>query len=275
MTPPASVPAADTVAVFGAGTMGEALVGGWLAAGRPAGSVLVVEKDARRRDEVAARHGVAAVEPAEAARRAGTLVLAVKPADVGGLLRGLAGAVRADTLVVSIAAGVPTESIEAALGDRVPVVRAMPNTPALVGAGMTVLAPGRHAAAEHLARAEALLGAVGRTAQLPEPYLDAVTAIVGSGPAYFFLLAEAMVDAAVLLGLTRPVAQQLVTQTLLGSATMLAQGEQTPAGLRDAVTSPGGTTIAAIRELERGGLRAAVFAAAQAARDRSAELAQG
>lgn len=267
-----AAPADDVVAVLGAGAMGEALVGGWLAAGRPAAGVLVVDKDAARRDAVSARHGVRAVTAEEAAGAAATLVVAVKPPDVAALLRSIAGAVSDATLVVSIAAGVTTAAVEAALDRPVPVVRAMPNTPALVGAGMTVLAAGRHARPEHLQRAEALLAAVGRTRQLPESQLDAVTAIVGSGPAYAFLFAEALVDAAVLLGLARPVATELVTQTLLGSATMLARDERSASELRDAVTSPGGTTIAAVRELERGGLRAAVFAACEAARNRSAEL---
>ncbi|OMQ15431.1 pyrroline-5-carboxylate reductase, partial [Modestobacter sp. VKM Ac-2676] len=205
--------------------------------------------------------------------RARVLLLAVKPQDVDALLGLLAPHVAADEhLVVSVAAGVPTARIEAALPDGTPVVRVMPNTPALVDAGMSVLSAGAHAAEEHLDEAEALLAPVGQVRRVPENQQDAVTALSGSGPAYFFFLVEAMIDAGILLGLPRSVAADLIVQTAYGSAVMLRDSGEHPVQLREAVTSPGGTTIAAIRELERHGVRAALIAAIEAAHLRSVEL---
>jgi pyrroline-5-carboxylate reductase len=175
-------------------------------------------------------------------------------------------------LVVSVAAGVPTARIEAALPAGVPVVRVMPNTPALVDEGMSVLSAGAHAGEEHLDEAEALLAAVGQVRRVPESQQDAVTALSGSGPAYFFYLVEAMVDAGILLGLPRALAADLVVQTALGSAVMMRDSGEHPVQLREAVSSPGGTTVAAIRELERHGVRAALMAAIEAAHARSVEL---
>jgi pyrroline-5-carboxylate reductase len=205
--------------------------------------------------------------------RARTLLIAVKPQDIGTLLAGLAGHVDPGRhLVVSVAAGVPTATIEAALPAGTPVVRVMPNTPALVDEGMSVLAAGAHAGESHLDEAEALLASVGRVRRVPEGQLDAVTALSGSGPAYFFYLVEAMIDAGILLGLPRALAADLIVQTALGAAVMLRDSGEHPVQLREAVTSPGGTTIAAIRELERHGVRAALIAAIEAAHDRSVEL---
>jgi pyrroline-5-carboxylate reductase len=209
---------------------------------------------------------------AEAAARARVLLLAVKPQDIGTLLGLLADQVDAGHLVVSVAAGVPTSTIEAALPEGVPVVRVMPNTPALVDEGMSVLSAGAHADEGHLDEAEALLAAVGRVRRVPEGQQDAVTALSGSGPAYFFYLVEAMVDAGILLGLPRDLAVDLIVQTALGSAVMLRDSGEHPVQLREAVTSPGGTTIAAIRELERHSVRAALIAAIEAAHARSVEL---
>jgi pyrroline-5-carboxylate reductase len=201
------------------------------------------------------------------------LLVAVKPQDIGTLLGALAPHVDpARHLVVSVAAGIPTARIEAALPAGTPVVRVMPNTPALVDEGMSVLSAGSHAGEGHLDEAEALLSPVGRVRRVPESQQDAVTALSGSGPAYFFYLVEAMVDAGILLGLPRALAADLIVQTALGAAVMLRDSGEHPVQLREAVTSPGGTTIAAIRELERHGVRAALIAAIEAAHTRSVEL---
>jgi pyrroline-5-carboxylate reductase len=180
--------------------------------------------------------------------------------------------VRNDHLIVSVAAGITTRRIEQALPQRVAVVRCMPNTPALVDEAMTAVSAGSHATDAHLAVAEELLGAVGRVVRVPESQLDAVTALSGSGPAYFFYLVEAMIDAGILLGLPRALAADLIVQTAIGSSIMLRDSGEHPVQLREAVTSPGGTTIAAIRELEVHGVRAAIIAAIEAAAKRSMDL---
>ncbi len=200
---------------------------------------------------------------------AGT-VLAVKPGDVAAAAASAAG-VGTDR-VLSIAAGVTTARIEAATGDGMPVVRAMPNTPALVGQGAAAIAPGRHAGEDDLSWAADILSSVGIVVRVPESQLDAVTGLSGSGPAYVFLLAEAMTDAGVLVGLARETSRALVVQTLLGAATLLAAGDRSAEELRAAVTSPGGTTAAGLLTLERAGLRAAVMEAVHAATERSREL---
>jgi pyrroline-5-carboxylate reductase len=200
------------------------------------------------------------------------LILAVKPQDIDALLAEVAPVIGDDHLVVSVAAGITTAHIEARLPAGVAVVRCMPNTPALVDEAMTAVAAGVHADDAHLALAESLLGAVGKVARVPESQLDAVTALSGSGPAYFFFLVEAMIDAGILLGLPRTLAAELIVQTAIGSAVMLRDSGEHPVQLREAVTSPGGTTIMAIRELEVHGVRAALLAAIEAAAKRSAEL---
>jgi pyrroline-5-carboxylate reductase len=205
-------------------------------------------------------------------KRAATLLIAVKPQDIDTLLAEIAPAIEARHLVVSVAAGVTTAHIEKALPEGIAVVRCMPNTPALVDQAMTAVAGGVHAGDEHLAVAESLLGSVGRVVRVPEHQLDAVTALSGSGPAYFFYLVEAMIDAGILLGLPRALAAELIVQTAVGAATMLRDSGEHPVQLREAVTSPGGTTIAAIRELEVHGVRAAFLAAIEAAANRSREL---
>jgi pyrroline-5-carboxylate reductase len=184
----------------------------------------------------------------------------------------LAGLIRPNTLVVSLCAGLPTALYERRLPDGVPVVRVMPNTPMLVGEAMSAISAGRFAADAHLQLTEELLGSVGKVVRVPESQQDAVTALSGSGPAYFFYLVEAMIDAGILLGLPRPMVTELITQSAVGAAQMLRQTGEHPVLLREAVTSPGGTTIMAIRELERHGVRAAILAAIEAARDRSVEL---
>jgi pyrroline-5-carboxylate reductase len=260
------------LAIIGGGKIGEALLSGLLRRGG-GGHVVVCERSPERAAELTARHGVDAVDLAGAAERARVLLVAVKPQDIGSLLAALAPHVDpARHLVVSVAAGIPTRRLEEALPDGTPVVRVMPNTPALVDEGMSVLSAGAHAGEQHLDQAEALLSAVGRVRRVPESQQDAVTALSGSGPAYFFFLVEAMVDAGILLGLPRTLAADLIVQTALGAAVMLRDSGEHPVQLREAVTSPGGTTIAAIRELERHGVRAALIAAIEAAHARSVEL---
>ena len=257
-----------TLLIVGGGRMGEALLSGLLAAGRPASELVVAEASPSRRQELAAAHpGVVVVETVVPAIAA---VLAVKPADVADAARAVAtaGARR----VLSVAAGVTTEAIEAAAGRRLAVVRAMPNTPALIGAGAAAISPGSAAGEEDLAWAEEVLGAVGVVVRVPEAALDAVTGLSGSGPAYVFLVAEAMVEGGVLAGLPRELAETLTFHTLLGSARLLVEGDIGPAGLRAAVTSPGGTTAAGLRELERRGVRAAFLDAVTAAAERAREL---
>jgi pyrroline-5-carboxylate reductase len=204
-----------------------------------------------------------------------TLVVMVKPQDMEVLLGQIADSVRAEQLIVSFAAGIRTSFVEKHLSGQIPVVRVMSNVAVLVDEAMSVVAPGSHAEDKHLSVAEELLGYVGKVIRLPEGHLDAITATSGSGPAYFFLLAEAMIEACILLGLSRDVATELIIQTMLGSAKMLRDTGKHPVELREMVTSPGGTTIAAIRILEETGVRAAFLNAIDAARHRSAELAQG
>jgi len=203
------------------------------------------------------------------------IVIAVKPQDIEALLGEIGGLISPDQTVLSVAAAIPTSLIERRLPPGVPVCRAMPNAPATVHEGMAGLAAGAHAGEAELALAEETLGHVGAVVRVPEEAMDAVTAVSGSGPAYFALLAEAMIEAGFLLGLSREVSTQLVVQTMLGTAKQLRDEKMHPVELRESVTSPGGTTIAAIRELEQAGVRAALLNAVQAAMDRSRELASG
>jgi len=260
------------IAVLGAGKIGEALLSGLLKAGRPADDLAFTERYPERAAELTKRYGVRAVDVPTAAREADVLVVAVKPQDIEPLLDELAPVITPDTLIVSLCAGLPTKLYERRLPDGTPVVRVMPNTPMLVGEAMSAISAGRHASAGHLAVVEELLGSVGRVVRVPESQQDAVTALSGSGPAYFFFLVEAMIDAGILLGLPRAVAADLIIQSAVGAARMLRDSGEHPVTLREAVTSPGGTTIMAIRELEKHGVRAALLAAIEAARDRSQEL---
>jgi pyrroline-5-carboxylate reductase len=255
------------LALVGGGRMGAALLGGLLAAGWDPDRLTVVEAvDARRRELAGAFPGVrVATDPPGG----GGAVLAVKPADVPAASAALAAA--GVDRVVSIAAGVRLAVLEEALGP-VPVVRAMPNTPALVGAGATAVAAGSRAGEEDLAWAEEVLGAVGVVVRVPESLLDAVTGLSGSGPAYVFLVAEALIDAGVLVGLPRDLSATLTVQTLLGAARLLAESGDGPEALRAAVTSPGGTTAAGLRALESAGVRSALLDAVSAATERSRQL---
>jgi pyrroline-5-carboxylate reductase len=265
------------VAFLGGGRMGEALVSGLIrSGGRSADEILVTNRRRERADELAERYGVqGTISNPEAASWADVLVLTVKPQDMEALLPEIREGVTPEHLVVSFAAGIRTSFVEKHLADDVPVVRVMSNVAVLVDEAMSVVAPGAHAEDRHLEVAEEILGYVGKVIRLKETHLDAITATSGSGPAYFFLLAEAMIEACILLGLSRDVATELIIQTMLGSAKMLRDTGKHPVELREMVTSPGGTTIAAIRHLEEAGVRAAFLNAIDAARHRSAELAQG
>ncbi|MGQ0668820.1 MAG: pyrroline-5-carboxylate reductase [Actinomycetota bacterium] len=265
------------VAFLGGGKMGEALVSGLIrSGGRGTDEIMVT---CRREDlarELAERHGVATtLSNPEAVEWAETLVLMVKPQDMEVLLQQIGPVVGTEQLVISFAAGIRTSFVEQFVRENVPVVRVMSNVAVLVDEAMSVVSPGSHAEDKHLSVAEELLGYVGKVLRLPEVHLDAVTATSGSGPAYFFLLAEAMIEACILLGLSRDVATDLIIQTMLGSAKMLRDTGKHPVELREMVTSPGGTTIAAIRHLEEAGVRAAFLNAIDAARHRSSELARG
>jgi pyrroline-5-carboxylate reductase len=204
-----------------------------------------------------------------------TLVLTVKPQDMDALLDQIGEHVTPNHLVITFAAGIRCSFIESRVPEGTPVVRVMSNVPVLVDEAMSAISPGTHAEDKHLAVAEELLGSVGRVIRLPESAQDAVTATSGSGPAYFALLAEAMIDGCILLGLSRDVATELIVQTMLGTAKMLRDTKMHPVEVREMVTSPGGTTIAAIRHLEQAGVRAAFLNAIDAARQRSTELAKG
>ena len=261
-----------TIAILGAGKIGEALLSGLLDAGRSPNELMFTERYPERAAQLEQTYRVCAVDTATAARKARVLIVAVKPQDIGPLLAELAESIGSDTLVVSLCAGLPTALYERRLPDSVPVVRVMPNTPMLVGEAMSAISAGRFATEEHLALTEELLGSVGKVVRVPESQQDAVTALSGSGPAYFFYLVEAMIDAGIMLGLPRPMVTELITQSAVGAARMLRDTGDHPVLLREAVTSPGGTTIMAIRELERHGVRAALLAAIEAARERSVEL---
>lgn len=265
--------------LLGGGKMGEALAGGLLSNGwARAEEVTVVEPYEARRKDLASRYpGLSLTENVQVALDAEGgvpegAVIAVKPADTEAACRDLAPARVAR--VLSIAAGVTTSSLEGWLGAGTAVVRAMPNTPALVGAGAAAIAGGSSAGPDDLAWASGILQAVGTVVTVNEPALDAVTGLSGSGPAYVFLVAEALIDAGVLVGLTRPVARQLAIQTLLGSARLLDETGEEPSALRGAVTSPGGTTAAGLRALESAGVRSAILDAVAAATQRARELGE-
>lgn len=263
-----------TVAVIGAGKIGELVVSGLLRAGRQASELLITARRAERARELAERYGVRVVDNLTAVAEADVLAIAVKPQDAGVLLEEIGAKVPPGKLVISLCAGLPTGFFAARLPEGTPVVRVMTNTPALVDQAMTAISAGPHATGEHLAVAEEMFQPLGKTIRVPESQQDAVTALSGSGPAYFYLLVEAMVDAGILLGLPRQVAHELIVQTAIGSAVMLRDSGEHPVKLREAVTSPAGTTISAIRELENHGVRAALLAALEAARDRAREIAQ-
>ncbi|HWE39820.1 MAG TPA: pyrroline-5-carboxylate reductase [Isosphaeraceae bacterium] len=259
----------------GAGKMATALVRGMLRAGT-AEPGMVVASDAleEARQALASATGIgAAGSNAEVAARSDVIVLAVKPQSMPGVLEELQPALMPGHLVISIAAGVSLETLAAGLGPDRRLVRVMPNTPALVGAGAAGYCLGEHATAADEAVVRSCLEAVGRAYRVPERLLDAVTGLSGSGPAFVYIMIEALSDGGVRVGLPRDVATALAAQTVLGAAKMVLETGLHPGTLKDHVTSPGGTTIAGLHALERGGLRAALIDAVEAATRRSAELA--
>ena len=265
------------VAILGAGKIGEVLITGLLSAGwREPGEIAASARRDVRLEELRERHGIEVTRSnAEAVARAGLVVIAVKAQDIDALLGEIGTLIQPEQLVLSVVAAIPTAAIERHLVSGVPVLRAMPNTPSVVREGIAGICAGAHAGEEHLNLGEELLRHLGDVVRVSEPYMDAVTAVSGSGPAYFALLAEAMIEAGILLGLSREISTQLVVQTMLGTAKQLRDLKMHPVELREMVTSPGGTSIAAIRELEQAGVRAAFMNAIQAAMDRSKELARG
>jgi pyrroline-5-carboxylate reductase len=272
-----SLLASHTIGFIGAGNMAEALIRG-LVRGQhvPAGNVVASGPRRERLDELAAAYGIdVTTDNGAVAARSGIVVLSIKPQIMDKVLLDIGGRLKPGTLVISIAAGVDTATIEEAVADSVHVVRAMPNTPALVGAAATAVSPGKHASAADLATARALFDAVGITVELDESQLDAVTGLSGSGPAYIFLILEALADAGVKVGLARRNAQRLAAQTVMGSAKLLLETDEHPGKLKDMVTSPGGTAIAGLHTLEQGGLRTTLINAVETATKRSRELGRG
>ncbi|MCW2809933.1 MAG: proC [Friedmanniella sp.] len=271
-----SVPQSSTgrrLAVLGAGVMGETVLSGLLRAGWDAAEMTATDRRPARCAELTQRYGITMLTNLDAAAGADTVVVVVKPQDMADLLVEIGPALRPETLVVSLAAGIEISFMESLLPAGTPVVRVMPNTPAQVDEGMAAISGGTHSTAQHLERVTEILSATGRVLTVPEKYLDAVTAISGSGPAYLFFVVEAMIEAGVHLGLPRDTATELVVQTMLGSAKLLRETGEHPVVLRERVTSPGGTTAAAIRQLEDHRVRAAFMQAMESARDRSRDLA--
>jgi pyrroline-5-carboxylate reductase len=266
-----------TIGFIGAGNMAEAMIRGLVRGGHvPAARITASGPRRERLDKLAASYGIAiTLDNREVARSARLVVLSVKPQILDKVLREIGDQLSPGALVVSIAAGVDTEAIESAIADGVRVVRAMPNTPALVGAGATAIAAGKYASEADLATAKALFDAVGITVVLDESHLDAVTGLSGSGPAYIFLILEALSDAGVKVGLSRRSAQLLAAQTVLGSAKMLIETDEHVGRLKDMVTSPGGTAIAGLHTLEEGGLRTTLINAVETATKRARELGRG
>ncbi|NPU85439.1 MAG: pyrroline-5-carboxylate reductase [Syntrophaceae bacterium] len=262
------------IGFIGGGKMGGAIVGGLLSRGvADAGRIWVSDTAKDRLQKLKDLHGIhTTTDNRTAVKNADILILAVKPQVMGSVLKGLSGAVGPSKLVISIAAGIPIAFLEEHLGKGVRVIRTMPNTPALIGEGATALARGSHASEQDLEAARQIFNAVGQTVLVPEEQLDAVTGLSGSGPAYGFIILEALSDGGVRMGLPRDTALVLAAQTLLGAARLVLAGDKHPGQLKDMVTSPGGTTIAGIQALEEGGLRAALIRAVEAATLRSQEL---
>ncbi len=262
-----------TTALLGVGVMGEIILAGLLRAGTAPDQLVATDRRPARQVEIEQRYQVRVLPNAEAVRGADPVIVMVKPQDLPQVLDEIGTELTPGALVVSLAAGVETEVIEQRLPGPTPVVRVMPNTAATVGEAMTVISAGRYAGAEHLERARQILACVGEVMVVPQRYQNAVTAISGSGPAYLMFVVEAMIDAGVLLGLPRDIATSLAVQTMYGSAKLLRDTGEHPTVLRENVTSPAGTTAAALRQLEDHRVKAAFITAIEAARDRSRELA--
>lgn len=263
---------APALAIVGGGAMGEALLTGWLRSGWKASDIVVVDAHGPRVEELEQRHGIRGVALADAAP-AGIIVVAVKPHQVPDVLAGLRPTIGTGSVVVSIAAGVTMAQLAGCLPERQGIVRVMPNTPALVGEGMAGVVPGEHVTDTHRDAVVDLFTVVGKAMVVPESSLDALTALSGSGPAYLFYIAEAMIEAGVHQGLTRPQATELVNQTVRGAGVMLEASEDSASVLRERVTSPAGTTAAALRTMDDHGVRAAMLAAVDACVARSKEMA--
>lgn len=263
-----------TLAVLGAGQMGGALVRGWAKAGTlAAGDVRLYDPRREASEALAVETGaVVSGSAAEAVRGADAVLVAVKPYLVADTLRTLQGDLTPGVLLVSIAAGVTLKTLEGAVGFETPVVRVMPNTPALVGEGASAFCRGTHAREADAAFVSSLFSAVGRCVEVTEPQIDAVIGVAGSAPAYFYLIIEALTDGGVRAGLPRDVARTLAAQTALGAAKMVLETGQHPMALKDAVTTPGGTTIAALGVLESSGVRGALMDAVKAAQERAREM---
>jgi pyrroline-5-carboxylate reductase len=272
-----SILASHSIGFIGAGNMAEALIRGLVRGNHvPASSVAASAPRQERLEDLRRDYGIdVTTNNREVAQRSGVIVLSVKPQILDKVLREVGDSIRAGSLIVSIAAGVDTETIEESLPEGARVVRAMPNTPALVGAGATAISAGKHASEADLATAKALFDAVGITIVLDESHLDAVTGLSGSGPAYIFLILEALADAGVKVGLSRRNAQRLAAQTVMGSAKLLLDTDEHPGRLKDMVTSPGGTAIAGLPTLEEGGLRTPLINAVETATKRARELGRG
>jgi pyrroline-5-carboxylate reductase len=272
-----SILASHTIGVIGAGNMAEALIRGLVRGGHvPAEHVMASNPRQDRLDQLATAYKIkVSKDNREVAQFAQLCILAVKPQIVDKVLREVGDQLKPGTLVISVCAGINTETIEAACAEGVRVVRAMPNTPALVGAGATAISAGKRASDADLATARAVFDAVGITVTLEEHHLDAVTGLSGSGPAYIFLILEALSDAGVKVGLSRRNAQKLAAQTVLGSAKMVLETDEHVGHLKDMVTSPGGTAIAGLHTLEEGGLRTTLINAVETATKRARELGRG
>lgn len=266
-----------SVGFVGGGNMAEALIRGLVRGGHvPPERVTASGPRRERLDELRTAYGIAVTsDNREVARGATVLVLSIKPQIMDKVLREIGDQIAPGTLVISIAAGVDTETIEAAIPEGARVVRAMPNVPATVGAGATAISAGRHASEDDMVTARAIFDAVGITVTLDESHLDAVTGLSGSGPAYIFLILEALADAGVKVGLSRRNAQRLAAQTVMGSAKLLLDTDEHPGRLKDMVTSPGGTAIAGLHTLEEGGLRTTLINAVETATKRARELGRG
>ncbi len=273
MSPDTTQPT-PALALIGAGVMGETILSGLIASGWPIDRLTATDSRPDRCAELTERYGITMTDNRTAAGAAEVVVLVVKPQQLVPVLDEIAPVLADGAVVISIAAGVPIELIESRLSDHAAVIRVMPNTPAQVQQGMSVISGGARATEAHLELARTVMAATGEAISLPESYQDAITAISGSGPAYIFYVVEAMIEAGVHLGVPRDVATQLAVQTLYGSASLLKQSGEHPSILRERVTSPGGTTSAALRTLDDHRVRAAFIAAMDACRQRSEELAE-
>jgi pyrroline-5-carboxylate reductase len=261
------------VGVIGAGVMGEALIAALIKFGIKAPSICISEKRAERADELVKRYGICACDLSTNVSASDVLLLVVKPQDMASVLEEIKGSIKAGALVITFAAGKSTSFISSHLGTDNPVIRVMPNTPALVAVGMSGMSRGAGVSDLEAAFVNAFLGATGKVVEVAEDLQDAITATSGSGPAYFFAFAEHMIEGAMALGLSKEVATTLTAQTMLGAATLLDQSGKSATTLRENVTSPNGTTAAALASLSDSDFAGIVAKAMRAARDRSQELA--